>query len=109
MRLIRLMLVVFAAGFSANSHAVLVRGAPSCGNWVTERASPNKWNSLANNNWLNGYLSAYAKVAHKDILKNADNESIMRWMDNYCKAHPLNEIDDGADALIGELIKRIPQ
>jgi len=107
MKLLRLMLIVFATGFSAHSHAVLVRGAPSCGNWVTERASPNKWNGLANNYWLNGYLSSYAKLSHKDILNNADNESIKRWMDNYCKEHPLNEIDDGADVLIIDLIKRM--
>jgi hypothetical protein len=100
------MFIVLALAFSANSHAVSVRGAPSCGNWITERSSANKWYGIANNYWLNGYLSSYAKSTSQDILKNMDNEAVKLWMDNYCKEHPLSEIDDGADLLIKQLMMK---
>jgi len=100
------MLIVCILGFSSNSLAVQVRGAPSCGNWVTERTSANKWYGIANNYWLNGYLSSFAKSTSHDILKNMNNDSVKLWMDNYCKEHPLGAVDDGADLLIKQLIMK---
>jgi hypothetical protein len=41
-----------------------------------------------------------------DLLQDTDADAIASWMDNYCRAHPLDPIDTAADQLAAELLKR---
>jgi hypothetical protein len=113
MKLLRIMLIVFAIGISNSAFAVTVRGFSSCGTWVADHAEPNetarRLKSGFDETWLIGFLSGIAFAANIDILKDNDNDSIYLWMDNYCKAHPLDAIYDGADKLATELLKRLPK
>lgn len=103
-------LATFASGI-ANAE---VRGARSCGVWVADRNNSDKMRASVDFTWLIGYLSGLGVggqsiAEYRDFLKGADNESIALWMDNYCKAHPLESISTGANILSFELAKKTVQ
>jgi len=114
MKLPNFIFVVLIISFSAMSNAqqVTVLGNTSCGEWVGTRAtkdqpgiSNNAW--LIDKAWLNGFLSGInvGDLSH-DLLKNADNESIYLWLDNYCNSNPLGSVSEGAAILSRELSKK---
>ena len=96
-------LVLSATVFDAQ--AVIVRGSVSCGVWVKERQEK-QFATLGNQRWLIGFMSGLAMESEKDILRTTDAASIFLWMDNYCQANPLKDIDDGASTLFFELVKQ---
>ena len=96
-------LVISAAAFEAQ--AVTLRGSVSCGIWVKDREEKNL-TAATHQRWLMGVMSGIAIGSNKDILKTTDAPSIFLWMDNYCRAKPLKDIDDGAVELFFELIKQ---
>jgi len=86
--------------------AVNVRGVPSCGKWVKDRQERDVLTTTALTNWLVGYLSGLAigldkEFFHKDRVA-VDNESIFLWMDNYCRANPLKDVQEGGNQLMKE-------
>lgn len=109
MKLFRLLLMVFAVGFSAASNAVTVKGMKSCDAWVKNRAEQPapSLDAMVDSAWLAGYLSGVAVARNIDFLKGVDVNIIKSWMDNYCSSHPLDLMGDAADALSIELKKRM--
>ena len=57
--------------------------------------------------WLLGYLSGLASSSGVNILGDKDEESIYLWIDNYCKANPLDTLSDGSNELFGEQEKKM--
>ena len=39
----------------------------------------------------------------EDFLKGLDAPALEVWIDNYCRAHPLERFSDSVDALVKEL------
>ncbi len=84
-----------------------IRGGISCAQWSWERG---KQTALFERAWLLGYLSAVAVKTGKEFWgapKGAEadrlqNEATYRWMDDYCRANPLQDVDDGAEILFAE-------
>lgn len=97
--------VLISCAAIGDAQALVIRGAPSCGVWIKERAD-DKLETIANNVWLLGFLSGMAVKSGKDILKGTDNPSIFLWVDNYCRANPLKTPGDAGDALFEELVKQ---
>jgi hypothetical protein len=81
---------------SVEAQAVEIRGVISCGRWFQPESGFYKA-------WLNGFLSGIAFGTNVDILKGTDKESIYLWIDNYCRANPLKDLDDAGLALFDEL------
>ena len=81
---------------------VLVKSAVSCGSWITVK-SPTL--SISYRLWLAGYLSGFAVGTGKDILKDTDPSSLALWVDNFCRANPLQDLGDAAFQLANELIR----
>jgi hypothetical protein len=103
------LLFAFLIGFSANGHAVTVKGMKNCVAWLkshSEHAPPSQ-NTFADNAWLDGYLSGVAVARNIDFLKGVDDNVIQSWMSNYCSSHPSDLIGYAADALSVELVKRM--
>ncbi|MGA7749620.1 MAG: hypothetical protein WCA63_05685 [Gallionella sp.] len=100
MKFLKLTLIVFAIGFSANSNAIQFMGVPSCAEWVSRHSTNN---DVSMEEWLLGFLSGLAAGKNIDYLKNADRESLFLWIDNYCKMYPLGRVDDGGHSLAEEL------
>jgi len=87
------------------AEAVLIRGATSCGTWVAQTKEDGILIS-ATRMWLIGYLSGRVMESGRDVMRGTDNPSFYLWVDNYCKANPLNDIADAGDALFSELAKK---
>lgn len=88
---------------AANLHAAPTSfGAPDCGSWI---AAP----SPAHKAWLMGFLSGVnAMWKGSDPLDQVTNANqFFVWMDNYCRAHPLNKVTDGGVDLYIELVDRV--
>lgn len=110
MKFLRLILIVVAIGFTANSIATgfTYIGSASCGEWVQNRAKGDeKLANAAQEFWLLGYLSGVANGLGVDFMKTANAASIELWMDNYCRNNPLDNIADGAVKLSRELKKKM--
>lgn len=86
-----------------------VFGVPDCGEWVSGTRPSSK-------TWLAGYLSGlnqmyFARATKKfktnnplGELKSLDQAEV--WMDNWCKANPLETVDMGALMLFDALISK---
>ena len=79
-------------------------GVSSCGNWTDTSPAANSTKFLMLS-WLQGYLSAYNNyVDHGgNVAKGTDIPGIIAWMDNYCHAHPLDNVATASDALMQAL------
>lgn len=73
---------------------------------MSDRAQPNSWQAVGDGAWLVGFLSGIAVAKNSDFIKGTDGESILLWMDNYCRSNPLKGISDGGGALFYELKKQ---
>ena len=68
-----------------------------------------QWLQRPNKTWLIAYLSGLnygsmnASITNKDALKGLSPGQIYLWMDNYCKANPLEDVAVGAWALYVDL------
>jgi hypothetical protein len=82
-------------------------GGDSCAVWIDARA---KRNTSSHGSWVLGYVSALnlwnVIGQRKDALKNTDGPAIYLWIDNYCRANPLENIATAAGALARELNDR---
>jgi hypothetical protein len=103
-----------SAQSNQESHLIMGQGTWSCGVW-TEARSTKALVQYSLMQWVAGFLSAAnaGVVSDKlitpygpDILKGKDFEGLMAWVDNYCRAHPLDPIGTAAIALVGELRSR---
>ncbi|TRZ63856.1 MAG: hypothetical protein D4S02_11875 [Rhodocyclaceae bacterium] len=84
-----------------------VRGATSCGEWVSHRKKSDNL-ALSNASWLVGFLSGLNVGSNKDLLAGHDNAAIYAWMDNYCNKHPLKDTARGARDLMNEWLQNGP-
>jgi len=90
---------------ASNAEAYQIRGVTSCGTWVKE-TQQDGWPIIATRSWLVGYLSGKVSESGRDVLRGTDSASFFLWVDNYCKANPLKDIDHAGDALLSELSKK---
>ena len=74
-------------------------GAQSCGKWTAEKSELVRGFM---NSWVLGYVTALGGVAG---ARDTDSQAITAWVDNYCREHPLNRLDEAAATLVGELSK----
>jgi hypothetical protein len=121
--MIRILVLGVAAGIQMNvtlgaaeteaKFSVTLRAAPSCKTWVNGRresqVSPDSGgiSSLTSEFWLLGYLSGINSARHEglDRLKRINSETILDWMDRYCKENPDKYVYHGADVLFASLGK----
>jgi hypothetical protein len=81
--------------------------AGGCGTWAT--AATGSLTDTAYSDWIMGYVSG-ANAWGRGIANNAKglpNNSIVLWVKNYCRGHPLENVEAGAEALVVELTKRL--
>jgi len=106
MKLFRLFLVLFAAGFSPGSSALATLGDISCGAWVADRTS-HKFTEHTDEAWLTGVVTGMVLNSGTDVLKDADDDSFYLWMDKYCTHNPSGTVSTGAKVLFNELKKKM--
>jgi hypothetical protein len=90
----------------ASNFAIYGPGNESCGSYVS---SPD--GSLTKGldmEWAMGFLTAMGEwqaSAHGPIIKT-DTNAMEVWLDNYCRAHPLQEFHTAVEALTNALLAR---
>ena len=96
-------------------------GSISCGTWTKDSNAHSRdpQNSIfaafwhVNQNWVLGYITAFnawgpleKRPGASDISKGTNSDGITAWIDNWCRANPLEDITTGAIYLIEELEQR---
>ena len=84
MLVLTLTAIVMLASITMNANAVTVMDAPSCSEWNPKEAT--------HRIWIEAFLSGIAVERNNDFLDKVSLESIVRWVDNYCKANPKGEV-----------------
>jgi hypothetical protein len=76
-------------------------GADSCGTWIASRRQ-SEWASIQPGQWILGFLSGvgYWGEGLVDPLNSVDARAVWAWVDNYCLAHPLEDIERAGAAFI---------
>lgn len=100
MRVLTLLLMLCLASpvFGADANgAYLSQGVSSCGQYIDLRKGRNNTEQslfLAARLWVGGWITAYnmLKPDTYDIRGTADLDSVMLWLENYCKANPLENL-----------------
>ena len=81
-------------------------GVDSCGTWLAEKGT---MLGNLNNMWVLGFITAfnrYALVTDRNVALGTNADGMVAWIDNYCRAHPLDSIATTAENLTGELQAR---
>jgi len=86
-------LVMLAANQTEAAKTVTVGGvsAASCGVWMATRRDHS---ASGHEQWILGYLSGAADNTSGRVnpLERLDYYAVTAWMDNYCQAHPLDDM-----------------
>jgi len=108
--LLAMALTLHAPPASAAGFHVLGAGVDSCGSYLNYRQIPDAeavtMSTLA---WFEGYLTAYNKYLAKggDVLAGKfDLSSLQDWLDNYCRAHPSDDIVTATKSFLDEMKAR---
>lgn len=100
-----------AGSFSSN----IPKTDRSCGTYISARDEGRKGNYIRENkygSWVSGYITAYNNSTQDtyNIMGNSDMDSLMSWLENYCKQNPLDSFAEATMRLMAELHpKRIRQ
>jgi len=101
-----LLLAPFAqAADRSGNYMVLGQGTISCGRWISDRSRDDAWAEEA---WLLGYLTAYNRNdwPGTNVASGTDSDGSFAWIDNYCRAAPLDDMATAAFRLAGFLASR---
>jgi hypothetical protein len=87
-------------------------GETSCQSWTKERRSETAM-SLAYSGWILGFVSGvnaiHILMVDQDFLKTAVAKGMVAWVDDHCAAHPDDNLDSAAMALISALKENVRQ
>ena len=94
-------LVTCAPDATAGDYMAMGVDTNSCGSWTAARRTPTQIPALLDETWVQGFLSGVGAegAQHGDNpLNGTDGEAVQAWIDNYCGAHPLDDISVAAVA-----------
>ena len=83
----------------ADAHLVEGRGTANCQAWSAARPAK----SQALEAWMLGYVSGLAQWADHDLPASYTSESIVLWVDRYCKEKPKHPLTLVGYRLFGEI------
>ena len=103
-------LAISAAEVQAGKYNLIGEGRQSCGSWTTSAREFGEGRPviragqthLEQVQWVLGLLSGIGKFTQNyNPLHAADAAGVLVWIDNYCRAHPLEKIEAAATAFVG--------
>jgi hypothetical protein len=110
--LIFIPLLLVTEPVAAKTVRVRGEGAAFCIAW-TQAHARNSPRQPVQDSWLFGYINAVAGSLElpgiEDVAAPFRNDDLVAWMDDYCQAHPDEEIVRAADALMQYLVQRSVQ
>ena len=103
--LLLVLLLTSTLAWSADeSEKYRTMGVRSCEIYVRAQCE-NSWSKITIEAWIAGYITAYNYQTPNtyDIRANGDLDSIMLWLDNWCRANPREDLAGGMEVLTEEL------
>lgn len=102
-----LLLVSLTAWGADKNGAFQSQGQRSCGTFIEARNSRSDQGGYAGA-WIGGYITAYNAITPNtySILGASDYNSVILWMENWCKANPLSSVTSGMEELTIALYPR---
>lgn len=89
---------------AAPTYVIRGVGADSCQDWNQYKMAdgPARYGSIS---WVLGYLSAFNNFvsADGDLTARTSVDEITAWIDDYCRAKPLDTVAGATTALISQL------
>jgi hypothetical protein len=85
---------------------VIGAGVDSCGTWTAESRIAL---GFQNKSWVLGYVTGYNRYGlaiDSNVAHGTNAAGIIGWIDNYCRANPLDSIAAAAESLVEELRRR---
>jgi hypothetical protein len=102
-------LLLLASAPDAYAFTTLGEGTMSCGEWVDRRRAEPK-RVLPEAAWVSGYVTAMARLdsakTGREIARGLEGAGLDHWIDNYCAAHPLENLETAAFNLVADLKAR---
>ncbi|MCG3773371.1 MAG: hypothetical protein JW395_0177 [Nitrospira sp.] len=103
--IVGVVLSAFAAGSALEArkqnYTTYGVGTQSCGKWLEARRDTDRNLQYTFGSWVRGWLSAAGYYG--TVLKKTDTAAIDAWVDNFCSANPLLDMDDAARGLVTAL------
>lgn len=90
--------------FAAAAPVVVGAGNNSCGQWLEARRADGM-EAVIMGSWLGGYISAANTAGAGDVLAGGRLEDARLWIDNYCRARPMNTLKNATDEFLLDRIK----
>ena len=86
-------------------YLALAQGAISCGVWLRDRLGDDA--RIADEAWVSGFITGMnagigAALGSDKLLqvgRGTDAAGMFSWIDNYCRAHPLDHLARAAETL----------
>jgi hypothetical protein len=80
---------------------VIGAGIKSCGAWTADRNGPL---GQQDRQWILGFLSGvgWVHLTGQNPLDGLDAQAVWAWVDNYCKAHPLDKMASAGEVFASE-------
>lgn len=81
-------------------------GTDSCGQWTEHRRTTGNIMADVELSWALGFLGGVMDVASVNLkmhFKNVDDDAVAGWLDNYCRAHPLEPLFRATEVLTNKL------
>jgi hypothetical protein len=99
-----IMLVAASLEASAQDRIIFGEAGTSCRTWTQARQTKSRKAGLSAQ-WVAGYLSgSNVEADHPaDVLVGTNFDGLMAWIDNYCRANPLDLVGTAALKLFDEL------
>jgi hypothetical protein len=96
-------------GASAQQYTTLAYGGIKCADWTGVRSSKPA-EAAVYEAWILGFISAYNAFIYKgpNVAAGTDFDALRGMVDDHCKAHPQDDLDSSAQALIKILLKKNP-
>ena len=99
--------LAFVGNADAEPYTAYGPGTYSCGQWLSTRSDEQlRYIDLF---WVLGFVSAAGFYNSHGDLETTDKDAIMSWLDNYCRANPLEKLFVASNALVVELAQRHKQ
>jgi hypothetical protein len=110
-----IVVVLFSGLVSFAQPVIIGAGGASCGKWLEARdqKTQNRFTAAVIISWVQGHLEGFEGAiammrppGKANPFNRPDGIAISYWLDNYCAAHPLENIRQAAIELIPETFKK---
>ena len=95
------------AADASGAFKVFGSGQLSCQRWLDDRREDNP-SAAQSEMWVAGYLTAYNQFVHKDqdVTAPYDGNFALKWIDDYCRKRPANQLHLAVRELLALLRRR---